>query len=114
MTRVNDFDGLEQDRARLVQDLLAKLDVESLADPGLPEVIQRLIESHARDSSLINGTMPPDGGLADLIGIGSTAPADLGETVISPGVIGYDDTLNSQRLIAAADLYYLYMNESIG
>jgi hypothetical protein len=114
MTNVNDFDDLSRLTAETLTEFLARSDVESLADPALPEVLSRLVTAKVREAGAANGSTPPDGGLADLIGLGSTAPADLGQAIISPGVINYDDTLNSERLIAAADLYYLYMNESIG
>lgn len=57
---------------------------------------------------------PPDGGLAALVGLGPDAARDLGQTRLPPGVQPYDETVTSQRIIALADLYYIYQHEKIG
>jgi len=57
---------------------------------------------------------PPDQGLAALAGIGPDASASFGKTRIPPGVEPYDDTINSERIIAVADVYYLWQHEQIG
>src|SRR5438128_302969 len=57
---------------------------------------------------------PPDLGLAALVGVGPQAARSLGETMTSQGVTPYDDTVNSERLVAVGDLYYLYQHERIG
>jgi hypothetical protein len=57
---------------------------------------------------------PPDKGLAELIGIGPEAATDFGKTRIPPGVQPYDETVTSERIIAVADLYYIYQHEKIG
>lgn len=57
---------------------------------------------------------PPDMGLAALVGLGPEAARDLAETRMPPGVQPYDETITSQRIIALADLYYIYQHEKIG
>ena len=114
MTKVSNFDQLEDEKARLITELLDQLSVEALGDPGLPDAINKLITSQLSDPSLLNGASPADGGIADLVGLGPNIPIQLGDTNISPGVVNYDDVLQSERISSAADLYYLYMNESIG
>ena len=114
MANVNNFDGLESQKADLIKAVLDGLTAEALSDPALPDVIQKLIASKLKDLGALNGTGPADGGLADLVGLGTTIPGEIGQTQISAGVVDYDDTLNKERLLATADLYYQYMNESIG
>ncbi len=57
---------------------------------------------------------PPDLGVAELAGIGDGAAVKLGETRMPPGVEPYDETVQSERLVAIADLYYLFQHEKIG
>ena len=37
-----------------------------------------------------------------------------GQARVSGGIIPYDDTVTSERLLAIADLYYLYQHERMG
>ena len=77
--------------------------------------VQRLVDQRLAAMTPPNGTRPPtDGGLTDLMGLGGTAPADPGQTVMSPGVVDYDDTVTSARLLATADLYYQYVHDRMG
>src|SRR5207248_4637098 len=39
---------------------------------------------------------------------------DPARAQMSPGVVDYDDTVTSDRLLATADLYYQYMHERLG
>jgi hypothetical protein len=59
-------------------------------------------------------TPPPDKGLAQLIGVGPDAATELGRTRIPQGVEPYDEQVTSERLVAVADLYYIYQHEKIG
>lgn len=59
-------------------------------------------------------TPPPDKGLAELAGIGEGAARMLGETRIPQGVEPYDERIASERMVAVADLYYIYQHEKIG
>jgi hypothetical protein len=114
MANVNNFDGIESQKADLIKAVLDGLPAEALSDPALPDVIQKLIAGKLRDLGVLNGNEPADGGLADLVGLGTTIAGELGDTQISAGVIDYDDNINKERLLATADLYYQYMNEAIG
>jgi hypothetical protein len=58
--------------------------------------------------------IPPDGGVAQLAGIGPDAAGALGDTRVSYGIQPYDETVNSERITAVGDLYYLYQHERIG
>src|SRR4051794_21702249 len=57
---------------------------------------------------------PPDKGLGQLAGVGPEAAQYLGETRVPPGVEPYDDQVSAERLIAVADLYYIFQHEKIG
>lgn len=57
---------------------------------------------------------PPDGGLAELIGIGPQAATKVTSTRLPEGVDDYDDQVASERILAVADLYYLYQHEKVG
>ena len=57
---------------------------------------------------------PPDAGFANLVGLGSQAARDLGDTRIPQRVEQYDETVASERIIAVGDLYYIYQHEKIG
>lgn len=57
---------------------------------------------------------PPDGGLAQLSGVGDETADDMGKTHVPHGVSAYDDSVASERVTAIADLYYIYQHEKIG
>jgi hypothetical protein len=57
---------------------------------------------------------PPDGGLAELAGIGDESAQQLAEVRLPVGVAGYDETVASERILAVADLYYIYQHERLG
>ena len=137
MPSTSDLDGLKNQRAKLIENVIGALGPEALADPNLPEVVGRLVDQRLATPGgfSMNGSSaasqygrpagqplaptgqpapPTDGGLADLIGLGATAPADLAQAEMSPGVVDYDDTVTSDRLLATADLYYQYVHERLG
>jgi hypothetical protein len=102
--------------AALLQNTIETLGADLIANPQLAEVLNRMVDQRIDQDDAAQAAKPgpTDGGLADLIGLGPGAPADLGQTVVSPGVVGYDDTVTSDRILATADLYYIYMHERIG
>lgn len=101
----------------LYKNVYKALDPEVAADPQTAELVSRAIDERlrARFRPEDGKTIPTgDAGLADLIGLGKDAPAGLGEINVSPGVIDYDEKVDTTRIQAAADLYYLYMHERLG
>lgn len=60
------------------------------------------------------GARPPDSGLAELVRIGPGAASELGKTRVPVGVKPYDETVTAERVVAMADLYYIYQHEKIG
>src|SRR5215472_11276460 len=116
MTTTSQYDSSKDVLERVISEVLQALSPEALADPNLPQTVQRLVEQRLATTASANGAQPPptDGGLADLIGLGGSSTKDPGQTVMSPGVVDYDDTVVSGRLLAAADLYYLAIHDRLG
>ncbi len=102
--------------AALRETMVSRLSADLIQNPQLADAITKQIDDMLL--SVVAGEMqaapPPDKGLAQLIGLGSEAAADLGETRVPPGVIPYDETVTSERMLAVADLYYIYQHETIG
>src|SRR5438874_401404 len=116
MPTTSQYDTRNDRIAALLQNTIETLGSDLIANPQLAEVLNRMIDQRVDqdDAAQAAKPAPTDGGLADLIGLGPGAAADLGQTQVSPGVIGYDDTVTSDRILATADLYYIYMHERIG
>ena len=104
--------GLAKLRERLVAENAALL----IQDPRQAEAINQRINDLVaifEKAELIKGG-PPDGGLANLIGIGADAPTDLGATRLAAPVTSYDEVITPERINAIADLYYIYQHEMLG
>src|SRR6266852_3452417 len=116
MPNKSDYDQRNDRVAALLQNTIEALGPDLVANPQLAEVLNRMVDDQVRkyDASQNGKNQASDGGLADLIGLGKDAPANLGQTQVSPGVVDYDDTVISDRILATADLYYIYMHERIG
>jgi hypothetical protein len=115
MPTTRDYDQLNDRVASLLQNTIDQLGPELVENPQLAEVLNRYIDDQVgRYASRTGPADPPDGGLADLIGLGPNAPASFGDTRVSPGVVDYDDTVVSERILATGDAYYLMMHERLG
>src|SRR6202171_782516 len=116
MTSTAAYDSLKDQRAKLIESVLASLSPQTLADPHLAEIVSQLVDKKLASGTAAGGAASPpaDGGLADLVGLGSAAPLHPGATQMSPGVVDYDDTVTSDRLLATADLYYQAVHEGLG
>lgn len=116
MPSTKDYDRRHDQVAALLENTIEQLGPDLVTNPQLAEIVNRTIDQQVDklDEVQDNQTQPTDGGLADLIGLGNNAPTDLGQTLVSPGVIDYDDSVVSDRILATADLYYLYMHERLG
>jgi hypothetical protein len=95
-------------RERLADELIKRPD---LGD-ALVQQINDLIGSVVTEDNLT--PPPPDKGLAQLVGVGPDAAQDLRETRLPHGVEPYDEAVASERIIAVADLYYIYQHEKVG
>lgn len=87
-----------------------------VSNPALAEEINRQLDDlvkAARDADAA-GPMPPDRGLAELVGVGPDAAQKFGDVKVPQGVVEYDENVNSERVVAVGDLYYIYQHERIG
>ncbi len=116
MPTTKDYDQTFDRVAALLQSTIEAMGPELVGNPELAEVLNQMIDDQVdKYTQAQNGkNQASDGGLADLIGLGKDAPADLGQAQISPGVSEYDDGLASERILAIADLYYIYVHEWLG
>jgi hypothetical protein len=108
--------SLEDRRAALLATLAARLGDDVTANPSLADAINRQIDELVAAAVAMDAKtpLPPDKGLAQLVGIGPEASDRLGKTRIPPYVQPYDETVASERIVAVADLYYIYQHERIG
>ncbi|MCW2846632.1 MAG: hypothetical protein JWR90_606 [Marmoricola sp.] len=99
-------------RERLAQQLSGSL----VSNPALAEELNGQIDALMEAATDADATrpVPPDRGLAALAGIGPDAAKTFGETLTSQGVAPYDEQVNSERIVAVGDLYYIYQHEQIG
>ena len=96
-------------REWLVADARAAL----LRNPKLVEALNQkvsglieLIDMTERDKKA-----PVDQGLMDLVGLSDAPPDDIDGVRYVPSVPVYDDQISRERLLAIADLYYLFQME---
>ncbi len=116
MTTTATYDQRNDRLASLLQQAIEALGPQLVENPQLAEVLKRMGDERMRQDAAAEAARPspPDGGLADLIGLGPTSAADLGQTQVSGGVADYDEKISSERILSTADLYYIYMHERIG
>jgi hypothetical protein len=108
--------SLEDRRAALLATLAARLGDDVTANPSLADAINRQIDDLVAAAVALDAKAPPppDKGLAQLVGVGPEASDQLGKTRVPPSVLPYDETVASERIVAVADLYYIYQHERIG
>ena len=116
MVKTSEYNERNDQTALLLQEAIKNLGPALIANPELAELLNRKVDEQLNEYyAAQNGKgAPVDGGLGDLIGLGKDAPTDLGDTEISRGVVDYDDTLKSLRILAASDLYYICIHERLG
>ncbi len=116
MANERDYQSLYDRIAALRETLTSRLAPDLIQNPQLADALTKQIDDML--ASVVNADAqvppPPDKGLAELVGIGTGAAQDLGQTRMPPGVEPYDDTITSERIIAVGDLYYIYQHERIG
>ena len=116
MATEKDYQGLydriaalrDQVTSRLASDLITNPQLADALNKQIDDMLQSVIDTDAKVAP------PPDKGLAELAGIGQQAARELGQSRIPPGVVAYDETIPSERIIAVGDVYYLYQHEKIG
>jgi hypothetical protein len=103
------------DRVGALSDALcARLAGDLTVDPRLADALGARIDEWLEILQNVDGQLPPDLGLAALAGVGDEAANNLRNTRLPLPVTPYDETVVSQRIVAAADLYYIYQHERIG
>jgi hypothetical protein len=116
MATEREYQSLYDRIAALREQVTNKLASDLISNPQLADALTKqiddLIASVVADENKV--PPPPDMGLAALTGVGPGASAELGDTRIPPGVVAYDDTITSERIVAVGDMYYLWQHEKIG
>jgi hypothetical protein len=105
------------DRLGALRAMLAdRLSGQLVQNPQLADAITKQLDDLETTVVAADNLVPPppDKGLAQLVGIGPEAAAALGQTRMPQEVRPYDETVNSERIVAVADLYYIYQHERIG
>src|SRR5262245_21383020 len=95
-------------RERLADELIKRPDLGDALVKQITELLDAVVEEDNAKPP------PPDKGLAQLVGVGPEAAQDLKETRLPHGVEPYDEAVASERIIAVADLYYIYQHEKVG
>ncbi len=113
-TREQYFDlinEIENIRARL-----ADLSAAQSPDPATQDALTRQLADllAALDNLFRSEVPPPDHGVAQLVGLGPGAATTANVVRVSAGVVPYDETVTSERILATADLYYIYQHERLG
>jgi hypothetical protein len=116
MATEQDYQGLYDRIAALRDTVTNRLSSELISNPQLGDSLTQQIDALLQSvvDSDPTAPAPPDGGLAQLAGIGPDAAKKFGETRMTQGVEPYDETITSERIIAVGDMYYLYQHETIG
>jgi hypothetical protein len=116
MASMKDYQGLYDRVAALRQQVSNNLSADLTANPQLADALTKQIDDLLASVVTADSSTPrpADNGLSALAGIGPGASSDLGDTRMPPGVVAYDDTITSERIIAVGDMYYLWQHEKIG
>lgn len=104
------------DRLARVRELL--MQHPAAQDPRGAEALQNWadrLEAAVLDPVQDRATASPgDRGFANLVGLTASAAPDIGSIEVPLAVDDYDDAIDSERVQAIADLYYVYQHEKIG
>lgn len=105
------------DRLGTLRETLAARSASVLIqNPQMAELLNARVDDllTAVDQSEAEKAVPPDGGLAELVGLGADASSGLGAVRVAPSVKPYDEVITPERIRAVADLYYIYQHEMLG
>jgi hypothetical protein len=95
-------------RERLADELIKRPDLGDALIKQITELLDAVIIADNAQP------LPPDKGLAQLVGVGPEAASELRQTRLPHGVEQYDEAVASERIVAVADLYYIYQHEKLG
>jgi len=116
MASQKDYQSLYDRIAALREQVTSRLAPDLISNPQLADALTKQIDDMLAAVVTSDGSAqsPPDKGLSALAGVGPDAAADFGTTRVPPGVVAYDDTITSERIVAVGDMYYLWQHEKIG
>ncbi|CUU58290.1 hypothetical protein CcI49_22440 [Frankia sp. CcI49] len=116
MATEQEYQALYDRVAGLREQLAKQLGTDLIANPQLADALVRQVDDLLAGVVAADAAkpVPPDRGLAALIGVGPEAAQELGQTRIPTGVVPYDESVTSERMIAVGDLYYIYQHERLG
>jgi hypothetical protein len=116
MATERDYQGLYDRIAALREQVTGRLAGDLISNPQLADALTKQIDDLLASVVSADGRTPapPDKGLASLAGIGPEASQEFGTARVPPGVEPYDETITSERIMAVADMYYLWEHERIG
>lgn len=116
MATQRDYQGLYDRIAALREQVTGRLAGDLISNPQLADALTKQIDDLLASVVTADSRTPapPDNGLASLAGIGPEASREIGTARIPPGVEPYDETITSERIMAVADMYYLWQHEKIG
>ncbi|MDZ8260754.1 hypothetical protein [Nostoc sp. ChiQUE01b] len=116
MSTTGENQSLQDRMAALREKLADQLGPQLIQNPQLAEALSDELEDMLAqvEAADLKTPLPPDGGLAELIGIGKDAAAKVDSTRLPDKVEDYDEQVASERILAVADLYYLYQHERMG
>lgn len=95
-------------RERLADQLIKRPDLGDALVQQMTDLLNAVVVADEAQPA------PPDKGLAQLVGVGPEAASELRQTRLPHGVEQYDDAVASERIVAVADLYYIYQHEKLG
>jgi hypothetical protein len=116
MTTEREYQSLYDRMAALRETVTKRLADQLVENPQLGDVLVRQIDEmlEAVEDADARAPVPPDKGLAQLVGVGPDAATEFGATRIPQGVQPYDEEVASERIVAMGDLYYIFQHEKIG
>jgi len=102
--------------AALFDYLLAQYDEALRRDPSFAQSISNLsnVVERQYDESVRQREGPPDGGITSLVGLGDESVDEVSELPPPKLLPTFDESVASERVLALADLYYIYQQERLG
>ena len=99
-------------RAKVMRQFAPQIAENPRIAESISATIDQLISQISADDAL--HPAEPGDALAELIGIGPGSGKDLGDAQIPVAIQQYDETVTSERIVAMAQLYYIYQHEQLG
>lgn len=116
MTTEREYQQLYDRIAALREEMVGRLAADLIQNPQLADALAKQIDELVATVEEANRNVPPppDTGLAALVGLGPEAAAEFGQTRVPPAIQPYEETVTSERVLAVADLYYIFQHEKLG